>query len=197
MSVGGGRRGARAGEQRSALARFCSSIDRINTWVARFWGASIVLVTAAILYNFGTGPVKGFAVSLFVGLTASLFTAVFFTRLLVFLAFAVASFIGLWSLGHAVQLPSWMVDYRAWLAIVLGAIGVLVFYRLRSARPPKTSFYQPVRIRQAKVHFAGVMSGPGAVVFMKLAFTNPDYLNAFVNANAEAIKAKQLAVVRA
>ena len=41
-----------------------------------------VLVTAAILYNFGTGPVKGFAVTLFVGLSASLFTAVFFTRLL-------------------------------------------------------------------------------------------------------------------
>jgi preprotein translocase subunit SecD len=41
-----------------------------------------VLVTAAILYNFGTGPVKGFAVSLFIGLVASLFTAVFFTRLL-------------------------------------------------------------------------------------------------------------------
>jgi preprotein translocase subunit SecD len=41
-----------------------------------------VLVTAAILYNFGTGPVKGFAVTLFVGLAASLFTAVFFTRLL-------------------------------------------------------------------------------------------------------------------
>jgi preprotein translocase subunit SecD len=41
-----------------------------------------VLVTAAILYNFGTGPVKGFAVSLFVGLAASLFTAYFFTRLL-------------------------------------------------------------------------------------------------------------------
>jgi preprotein translocase subunit SecD len=41
-----------------------------------------VLVTAGILYNFGTGPVKGFAVSLFIGLVASLFTAVFFTRLL-------------------------------------------------------------------------------------------------------------------
>ena len=39
-------------------------------------------MTAAILYNFGTGPVKGFAVSLFVGLAASLFTAYFFTRLL-------------------------------------------------------------------------------------------------------------------
>jgi preprotein translocase subunit SecD len=41
-----------------------------------------VMVTAAILYNFGTGPVKGFAVSLFVGLAASLFTAYFVTRLL-------------------------------------------------------------------------------------------------------------------
>jgi TRAP-type mannitol/chloroaromatic compound transport system permease small subunit len=51
MSVGGGSGGARAGEQRFALARFCSSIDQINTWVARFWGASIILVTAAILYE--------------------------------------------------------------------------------------------------------------------------------------------------
>jgi preprotein translocase subunit SecD len=41
-----------------------------------------VLVSSAILYQFGTGPVKGFAVSLFVGILASLFTAVFFTRLL-------------------------------------------------------------------------------------------------------------------
>jgi len=41
-----------------------------------------VMVTAAILYNFGTGSVRGFAVSLFVGLAGSLFTAYFFTRLL-------------------------------------------------------------------------------------------------------------------
>src|SRR6266513_2607293 len=46
-----------------------------------------VMVTAAILYNFGTGSVKGFAVSLFVGLAASLFTAYFFTRLLFDLAY--------------------------------------------------------------------------------------------------------------
>jgi len=41
-----------------------------------------VLVSAAILYEFGTGPVKGFAVSLAIGILASLFTAVFFTRLI-------------------------------------------------------------------------------------------------------------------
>jgi preprotein translocase subunit SecD len=39
-----------------------------------------VVVSGVILYQFGTGPVKGFAVSLMIGIVASLFTAVFFTR---------------------------------------------------------------------------------------------------------------------
>ena len=46
------------------------------------------------------------------------------------------------------------------------------------------------------MRFESVMSGPGAVAFMKLAFTNPDYLNVFVNANRDAINAGHLAVVR-
>jgi preprotein translocase subunit SecD len=39
-----------------------------------------VVVSGMILYQFGTGPIKGFAVSLMIGIVASLFTAVFFTR---------------------------------------------------------------------------------------------------------------------
>jgi preprotein translocase subunit SecD len=39
-------------------------------------------VSGIILYQFGTGPVKGFAVTLMIGIVASLFTAVFFTRLI-------------------------------------------------------------------------------------------------------------------
>lgn len=41
------------------------------------------LVTALILFQFGTGPVRGFAVTLSIGLVASLFTAVFMTRVMV------------------------------------------------------------------------------------------------------------------
>jgi hypothetical protein len=41
------------------------------------------------------------------------------------------------------------------------------------------------------------MNGPGQVAYMKLAFTNPDYLNVFMNANREAIKAGHVAVVQA
>ncbi|PIS30526.1 MAG: protein translocase subunit SecD [Candidatus Marinimicrobia bacterium CG08_land_8_20_14_0_20_45_22] len=38
------------------------------------------LLTALILMQFGTGPVKGFAVTLFWGITSSMFTAIFVTR---------------------------------------------------------------------------------------------------------------------
>ena len=40
-------------------------------------------LTALILFLFGTGPIKGFATTLLVGIATSLFTAIFITRLLV------------------------------------------------------------------------------------------------------------------
>ena len=40
------------------------------------------IIAAAILYEFGTGPVRGFAVTLSLGVAASMFTAVFVSRLL-------------------------------------------------------------------------------------------------------------------
>ncbi len=41
------------------------------------------LVAAVVLYNFGTGPIKGFAVTLTIGLIASVFTAIYVTRVIV------------------------------------------------------------------------------------------------------------------
>ncbi len=40
------------------------------------------LIAALVLFQFGTGPVKGFAVTLSVGILASLFTAIFVSRLI-------------------------------------------------------------------------------------------------------------------
>jgi len=40
------------------------------------------LLSALFLFQFGTGPIKGFAVTLALGLIANLFTAVFFTRMI-------------------------------------------------------------------------------------------------------------------
>jgi preprotein translocase subunit SecD len=44
------------------------------------------LIGAAVLYQIGTGPVRGFAVTLGVGLVANLFSAVFVSRTLFTLA---------------------------------------------------------------------------------------------------------------
>ena len=40
-------------------------------------------VTALVLFIFGTGPIKGFATTLLIGILTSLFTAIFITRMLV------------------------------------------------------------------------------------------------------------------
>lgn len=46
------------------------------------------LIAGGVLYYFGTGPVRGFAVTLSLGIVVSLFTAVFFTRWLLTLLIA-------------------------------------------------------------------------------------------------------------
>jgi preprotein translocase subunit SecD len=38
------------------------------------------LLSAALLYIFGTGPIRGFAVTVVIGLVANLFTAVYVSR---------------------------------------------------------------------------------------------------------------------
>jgi preprotein translocase subunit SecD len=42
--------------------------------------SAVTILTGAVLYQYGTGPVKGFAVTLIAGIVASMFTAIFVTR---------------------------------------------------------------------------------------------------------------------
>ncbi len=42
--------------------------------------SAVTILTAAVLYQYGTGPVRGFAVTLIAGIVASVFTAIFVTR---------------------------------------------------------------------------------------------------------------------
>jgi len=39
-------------------------------------------ITGVILYQFGTGPVQGFALTLMIGIASSMFSAVFITRVI-------------------------------------------------------------------------------------------------------------------
>jgi preprotein translocase subunit SecD len=51
-----------------------------HAWTTIFDTHVTTVVSAAILFIFGTGPVKGFAVTLVIGLIANIFTAVFVSR---------------------------------------------------------------------------------------------------------------------
>jgi preprotein translocase subunit SecD len=47
-----------------------------KAWVAIFDSHITTLITAAVLFMFGTGPIKGFAITLIIGMIINLFTAV-------------------------------------------------------------------------------------------------------------------------
>lgn len=53
-----------------------------NAFSAIFDGQVTTLLTGIILYTFGSGPIKGFATTLIIGILTSLFTAIFVTRLI-------------------------------------------------------------------------------------------------------------------
>ena len=64
-----------------------SAASAVDQGFARAWVTIVdthvtTVVSAAILFIFGTGPVKGFAVTLVFGLLANLFTAVFVSRVI-------------------------------------------------------------------------------------------------------------------
>jgi preprotein translocase subunit SecD len=59
----------------------------VDQGFARAWTTILdthvtTIVSAAILFLFGTGPVKGFAITLTFGLFANLFTAVYVSRVI-------------------------------------------------------------------------------------------------------------------
>ena len=65
---------------RSARAAVNAGFDRV--WVTIVDTHVASLIAAAILYQFGTSPIRGFATTLAIGLLANVFTAVFVSRTL-------------------------------------------------------------------------------------------------------------------
>ena len=52
-----------------------------KAWVTILDANVTTLIAALVLFKFGTGPIKGFAVTLSIGILASMFTAIVFTKL--------------------------------------------------------------------------------------------------------------------
>jgi preprotein translocase subunit SecD len=73
------------GQGKSVLSSISSGFSRAFRTIL---DANVTTVIAAIfLFQFGTGPLRGFAVTLIIGISASMFTAIFVSRLIFDLAF--------------------------------------------------------------------------------------------------------------
>jgi preprotein translocase subunit SecD len=68
------------GAGKSARAAVAAGFDRVFLTILDTHVAS--LISAAFLFQFGTGPIRGFATTLFFGLLSNVFTAVFVSRTL-------------------------------------------------------------------------------------------------------------------
>ena len=66
---------------RSPISAISTGYDKA---MSSIWDANLTtLISALILFSFGTGPIKGFAVTLSIGTVTSLFSAIMVTRLMV------------------------------------------------------------------------------------------------------------------
>ncbi len=72
---------------REELRKGRNVFPAVEAGFSRAWGTILdsnitTLIAAAVLFQFGTGPIKGFAVTLSLGILTSMFTAVFITKVL-------------------------------------------------------------------------------------------------------------------
>jgi|UniRef100_A0A7C3SJX2 SecD/SecF fusion protein len=91
------------------------------------------LITACALFLFGTGPIKGFAVTLSLGVTLNLFTALFGTRV-VYDWVLLKRWLKSLNFLHIIEKPN--LDFIAWrhyafvISAVLAMVGLLAFVQL-------------------------------------------------------------------
>jgi preprotein translocase subunit SecD len=71
-------------EERSTGKTLRASIDAgyAKAWTAIFDSNLTTFITGIILFQFGSGPVQGFALTLMIGIVASMFSAIFITRVI-------------------------------------------------------------------------------------------------------------------
>ena len=121
-------------------------------------------LTALILFVFGTGPIKGFATTLIIGILTSLFTAIFITRLLVDwyvnrggkLDFSTAMTKGLFKNVNINFLKKRKIAYVISGVLILASLGSLFTNGLDQGidfvggRTYQVRFEQPVSIEEVK-----------------------------------------------
>lgn len=97
-------------------------------------GQLTTLLTAIVLYLFGTGPIKGFAVTLIIGIIMTFFTSVLLSRVMIFSRLEKGKTLSLWTpMTKNIFKNTWInfigkrkIAYGISLILTLGSIGSIL-----------------------------------------------------------------------
>ena len=147
-----------------------------NAYSAIIDGNLTTIITGVVLFLFGTGPVKGFATTLIIGILTSAFTAIFITRLLIDKHAAKhgkISFAFKWSENLLSNLKFDFIGKRFWayaisaVIIVAGAIslttkGLNLGVEFTGGSSYVVNFDQPVSVDQVRIALNDAFEKDGA-----------------------------------
>ncbi len=110
---------------RTARAAVAAGFDRVFRTILDTHIAS--LIAAAFLFQFGTGPIRGFATTLTFGLLANVFTAVFVSRTIfeAVLSRGRTTRLRMETFGHLFRTPDFNFHRWRWHALALSAAVIL------------------------------------------------------------------------
>ncbi len=115
----------------------------INTGYARAWSAILdshvtSLIAAFLLFQFGSGPIKGFAVTLSTGLIASLFTSIYITRTL-FSLLTTSGAVKALPMMHVFTKPNFNFLNKKYICFALSSL-LLVFVMFNFVQKKDTAY---------------------------------------------------------
>jgi SecD/SecF fusion protein len=108
-------------------------------------GHVTTFITALILYIFGTGPIKGFAVTLMIGLVMTLFTSVLLSRVMIFNRLNKGKSLSVWTAPTKNLFRNTWIDFigkRKWSYIVSAILMVIQLLQLQSTASNTESILQ-------------------------------------------------------
>jgi SecD/SecF fusion protein len=154
-----------------------------KAFVAIFDSNLTTLIVSVILYNMGTGPVRGFALTLAIGILASMFTGIFVTHAIFDLILLKGNFKGLKMLHFLKRTPR--INYLKFrkicyvISLVLICVGVFSFLKRGSSMygvdfsggtMQELKFEKPISIDDIRTSLTEI--GEGTAIIQRVGETN-------------------------
>ncbi len=119
-------------QDKGKTAGQCFDAGHERAWSTIIDSNITTLIAGVVLWNFGTGPVQGFAVTLSIGILTTLFTALFCSK--VFLKMLLAGGLSKWTMMRLMTKPKFnflKIAKPCLIASIVGTVAVMAVFIMR------------------------------------------------------------------